>query len=86
MSNERWKASYDIWKTATPPEYEVDDPPPSQEPGECQRCRGSGWIVCNSLGRYLGAGPLPEYSTMRGLHDTACDACDGSGFITEWDE
>lgn len=49
--------------------------------GECQRCQGSGWIICNQLGRYLGAGPLPEFSAYRGLHDAECDACNGSGRI-----
>lgn len=76
-------SSYDNWKLRTPPEYEADDPPDRQDPGECQRCQGSGWIVCNRLGRYLGAGPLSEYSTMRGLHDAKCDACGGSGWISE---
>lgn len=81
--SERWRDSYDLWKTRTPPEYEADDPPPEQEPGECRRCHGSGWIICNRLGRYLGAGPLTEYVTMRGLHDAECDACGGSGVIYE---
>lgn len=81
--SDRWRDGYDNWKLRTPPEYEADDPPPSQDPGECQRCQGSGWIVCNRLGRYLGAGPLTEYVTMRGLHDAECDACGGSGTIYE---
>ena len=79
--SERWKGSLDAWKTRTPPEYEGDDPPDAQDLGECQRCCGSGWIVVNSLGRYLGAGPVPDYSTGRGLHDAECDACGGSGWI-----
>jgi hypothetical protein len=85
-SDDHWRATYDRWKLATPPEYEGDDPPDRQDPGECQRCDGSGWIVVNQLGRYLGPGPVPDTSTARGLYDEPCDACGNSGVILEEDD
>jgi hypothetical protein len=76
--SDRWKGSLDAWKTREP---ECDDPR-SQEPGECERCRGSGWIAVNSLGRYLGPGPVPQYTTHR-LRSVECDACGGCGVIAD---
>jgi hypothetical protein len=85
--DESWKGSYDAWKLATPPEYEwTDRPEPQQDPGPCRLCNGTGWIVCTTYGRYVAAGPLPEYSSARGVHDAQCDACGGSGEIVEEEE
>jgi hypothetical protein len=79
VSDDRWKGSLDAWKTREP---ECDDPR-SQEPGECERCRGSGWIIVNRLGRYLAAGPRPDYSSRRFVFCEPCDGCDGRGVIPD---
>jgi DnaJ-class molecular chaperone len=83
MADDDWKRTYDEWKLRTPPEYECDDPPSRQDPGECERCRGSGWIVVNRLGRYIAAGPVPDYSRSRFVFDEPCDGCGGSGVIPD---
>jgi hypothetical protein len=73
---------YDAWKLRSPYDehpWIADEEAPEQPLGRCDRCKGSGWMVCYPDGRYAGAGPLPEYSSSRHLHDARCNWCGGSG-------
>ena len=80
--SERWRGSYDAWKTASP--YDSDAPESQTDPGPCRLCRGSGSIVTMLFGRYKGPGPLPD-PPPRGLYERDCPNCGGSGEITAED-
>jgi DnaJ-class molecular chaperone len=64
--------TYDHWKTTDP----ADDTLGSER--ECERCNGSGLIGLRArTGTYVAPGPIPE--DARGVFETICDVCRGSG-------
>ena len=76
MTDDRWRATYDAWKLASP--YDSDEPEPQTDPGECRTCRGSGVIAYR--GSCHCAGPLPD-PAPRGWNEATCPSCGGAGEI-----
>lgn len=64
---------YDAWKLACP--YDSDEPERQEDAGKCRLCNGSGEIAMSLRGRYVGAGPVPDYA--RGVRGVPCDSCGG---------
>lgn len=70
---------YDAWKTRSPYEEELE---PQTDPGPCELCRGTGVIITNRAGRYVGGGILPD-PAPRGLLESDCPNCGGTGEIAD---
>jgi DnaJ-class molecular chaperone len=83
MSDDRWRDTYDAWKLASP--YDNDEIEVQTDLGECLTCKGSGIILVNRHGGYLGAGPWDEHMGD-GIWERNCPACGGVGHIGEDDE
>ena len=71
---------YDEWKLRSP--YDTDEPERQTHPGPCALCRGTGIIVTNRAGRYVGGGPLPD-PPPRGFWESDCPSCGGVGEIAD---